>query len=108
ILGKAGYKPDIGENGSKALNLWEKHHHQLIFMDMQMPEMDGMDTTRMIRQKAGNQPVIIAMTANAMQEDREKCLEAGMDDYITKPINQKDITAVLLKWAIKINAPGRL
>jgi len=103
ILKRAGYQPDVAENGRKALELWEKHNHQVILMDMQMPEMDGIDTTITIRQKGGIQPVIIAMTANAMQGDREKCLEAGMDDYITKPVNQKNLIAMLQKWAIKIS-----
>jgi signal transduction histidine kinase/CheY-like chemotaxis protein len=106
ILKKIGYQPEIGENGLIAVDLWAKHQYQLILMDMQMPELDGLDATRMIRQMGGRQPVIIAMTANAMQGDKERCLAAGMDDYITKPINQKDIVLMIEKWALRINTLG--
>ncbi len=102
MLARIGYRPEIAKNGVKALDLWEKNRHQLILMDMQMPELDGIGATIAIRQKDGDQPVIIAMTANAMQGDKEKCLEAGMDDYITKPINQKELLATVQKWAIEI------
>ena len=71
-------------------------------MDMQMPGMDGIDTTKKIRLAGGVQPIIIAMTANAMQGDRENCLAAGMNDYITKPVNQSNITSMLEKWGPSI------
>ena len=67
-----------------------------------MPGMDGIDTTKKIRLAGGTQPIIIAMTANAMQGDRENCLAAGMNDYITKPVNQSNITSMLEKWGPSI------
>lgn len=67
-------------------------------MDVQMPEMDGLEATRMIRQNLKDQPVIIAMTANAMPEDRKMCLDAGMNDFISKPTNIDNIISTLKKW----------
>jgi CheY-like chemotaxis protein len=67
-------------------------------MDVQMPEMDGLEATRMIRRCVQPQPVIIAMTANAMQGDRDGCLQAGMDDYISKPLEMEELVAQLRKW----------
>ena len=66
-----------------------------------MPEMDGLEATRTIRLQTGPQPIIIAMTANAMQGDREMCLQAGMDDYISKPIKVEELLKLLEKWATK-------
>jgi CheY-like chemotaxis protein len=68
-------------------------------MDVQMPEMDGLEATRMIRLCLETQPVIIAMTANSMQGDREECLRAGMDDYISKPVHIEELVILLEKWA---------
>ena len=72
---------------------------ELILMDVQMPEMDGLEATRIIRQTLNTQPVIIAMTANAMQSDKDNCLSAGMDDYLTKPISLNELITMLKKWA---------
>ncbi|MEO8472705.1 MAG: response regulator [Chryseolinea sp.] len=71
-------------------------------MDVQMPKMDGLEATRMIRLKQYHQPVIISMTANAMQGDREECMKAGMDDYISKPVKLEALVSVLEKWAIHV------
>lgn len=106
MLGKMGYTLAVADNGLIAFNMWQQHHYQVILMDMQMPGMDGIDTTLKIRQSGGPQPIIIAMTANAMQGDREKCFEAGMNDYITKPVNQNDIATALEKWAQVISRDG--
>jgi CheY-like chemotaxis protein len=76
----------VANNGQEAVKKLDDAFHDVILMDVQMPEMDGLEATRFIRQKHRVQPVIIAMTANAMQGDRETCLQAGMDDYISKPI----------------------
>lgn len=101
ILGKLGYEPDVANNGHEALQMWESNKYNLILMDMQMPDIDGIEATKAIRRQAGEQPVIIAMTANAMKEDQDKCINAGMNDYIGKPINQHTLIELLKKWAKK-------
>jgi len=101
ILGKMGYHVDIVNNGVEALSILEKQSYDLIFMDIQMPEMDGFETTTQIRNNPTiNQRsnVIIAMTANAMEEDRDKCLAVGMDDYISKPVIALEIENAIKKW----------
>jgi PAS domain S-box-containing protein len=97
ILEKSGYQVDIAENGFQAiekleLNSPEQHYYDLILMDMMMPKMDGIEATKHIRQMPEpiSQTPIIAMTANAIKGDKEKCLEAGMNDYIAKPYDAKD------------------
>jgi CheY-like chemotaxis protein len=72
-------------------------------MDVQMPEMDGLEATRLIRSQSQIQPVIVAMTANAMDSDREQCINAGMDDYLSKPIQLEQMVQIIEKWAIKIS-----
>ncbi len=100
MLKKAGYKVDIAENGRIAVDIIDKNNYDIIFMDIQMPEIDGLEATRIIRQKEGinKHSTIIAMTANAMKGDREKCLDAGMNDYISKPINPQDMFGIIDKW----------
>jgi CheY-like chemotaxis protein len=94
VLSKVGYKCDLVANGKEALQALTEKDYDLVLMDCQMPEMDGFEATRQYRTQestktqAGTAPVpIIALTANAMSGDRERCLEAGMTDYLTKPIN---------------------
>ena len=101
VLAKLGYKADLALNGLEVLCAMKKKIYDLIFMDVQMPEMDGLEATRLIRLQQEQQPLIIAMTANAMQEDRTICLEAGMDDYIAKPIKLDDLVRLLEGWAVK-------
>lgn len=87
---------DIADNGRQAVEAVLSGHYDLVFMDIQMPEMDGYEATRLIRKKLGEKRLpIIAMTAHSMQGDREKCLIAGMDDYVSKPIDRKELFAVL-------------
>lgn len=101
-LQKMGYTTDIAGNGLEALKALERQEYDLIFMDVQMPEMDGVEATqKIIAQYGEKRPVIIAMTANAMEGDREKFLEAGMDDYVTKPINLRIIQNMLKKVYLK-------
>jgi CheY-like chemotaxis protein len=82
----------------------EEKHYDLILMDVQMPELDGLATTKIIRKRGGKQPVIIALTANAIKEDMEECLNIGMDDYVSKPTTIQNLIAVIKKWAINIKA----
>jgi signal transduction histidine kinase/CheY-like chemotaxis protein/ligand-binding sensor domain-containing protein len=99
ILSKMGYQPDVVTNGVQVLESINKSNYHLIFMDIQMPEMDGLEATEKVRQHTSTpQPVIVAMTANARLEDRELCMSAGMDDYLTKPIKIDEILLVLKKW----------
>ncbi|MBZ0200723.1 MAG: response regulator [Ignavibacteriaceae bacterium] len=103
MLGKIGYRADAVGNGLEAVDALEHKNYDIVFMDIQMPEMDGFEATQNIREiKSIIQPIIIAMTANAMPGDREKCINAGMDDYLSKPILLKDIKEIVLKWSLKI------
>ncbi|MDB5012668.1 MAG: response regulator, partial [Daejeonella sp.] len=99
ILNKLGYEPDLANNGREAIDKLNLKDYDLILMDILMPEMDGLEATKMIRSSSSHQPQIVAMTANAMPEDREACLNAGMDDYITKPIKFEILMEVLKKTA---------
>lgn len=98
-LGKLGYEADLAVNGREAIEMLNLKKYDLIFMDVQMPEMDGLEATELIRKYQKVQPVIIAMTANAMKEDKDKCLAAGMDDFLSKPVKLENITDTLSKWA---------
>lgn len=91
LLKKLGYQPDLAENGLEVLSMNDEKVYDLILMDVRMPEMDGLEATRRIRESSGNQPAIVAMTANAMVEDKEDCLHAGMDDFISKPFKVSDL-----------------
>jgi len=98
-LEKFGYKCDAVDNGQEALNILEQRQYSLIFMDMQMPVMDGITATKAIINKyQENAPTIVAMTANAFTEDKKRCLEAGMADFIAKPIEVDNIVRVLKKF----------
>ncbi|HTF21563.1 MAG TPA: response regulator [Chryseolinea sp.] len=103
VLTKLGYDPDIVQNGNEVLEEVSNVKYDLILMDIQMPEMDGLEATRMVRLCLTAQPIIIAMTANAMPGDREECLQAGMDDYISKPVHLEELVIMLEKWAARIN-----
>ena len=96
LLEKAGHTIIVAEDGAKAVATWETQSLDLILMDIQMPEMDGLDATREIRRKESGQGKhipIIAMTANAMEGDREACLAAGMDGYVAKPVKKDTLFA---------------
>jgi signal transduction histidine kinase/CheY-like chemotaxis protein len=98
MLNKLGYQPDLSKNGKEVMEMISHEHYDIILMDVQMPEMDGLEATRMIRTCLEVQPVIIAMTANVMLGDREECIQAGMDDYISKPIELNELLSQLEKW----------
>ncbi|BBC25062.1 PAS domain S-box protein [Pseudanabaena sp. ABRG5-3] len=113
ILQQMGYRADVVANGLEVLAALSHQTYDLIFMDMQMPEMDGLEATRQIYQnwehkKLTNRPRIIAMTANAMQGDREICLAAGMDDYLSKPIRNSELVRVLMACQPATNPPAHL
>jgi CheY-like chemotaxis protein len=102
MLEKRGYSVVVVENGKQVLEAMEREPFDLVLMDVQMPEMDGFEATMAIREKerdAGEHIPIIAMTAHAMKGDRERCLEVGMDDYLSKPIQLDDILLVVEKWS---------
>ena len=99
VMKKLGFVPDLAPNGVKALEALVNKSYDIVLMDVQMPEMDGIEATTIIRKQSTHQPVIIAVTANAMQDDKEACLAAGMNDYISKPIQLDDLVKILEKWA---------
>ncbi|AVH62231.1 multi-sensor hybrid histidine kinase [Nostoc sp. 'Peltigera membranacea cyanobiont' N6] len=104
-LQSLGYSADVANNGKEALHLLEKIPYDLILMDCQMPILDGLETTKQIHRwqesnfASGRRPVVVAMTANAMKEDKQMCLDAGMDDYLSKPVMKEKLAATLEHWA---------
>lgn len=120
MLERLGYRPDVVSNGREALKAWETGVYAAIVMDCQMPELDGYDTTKMIRERertaaahlssevprAPSHIPIIALTANAMQEARERCRVAGMDDYLLKPVKTHQLGTVLERWVSAAPVPG--
>ena len=99
MLNHLGYKADVAVNGRDVLNRLEEKSYDVILMDIQMPEMDGLEATRSIRSSlpGAMQPKIIAMTAYTLQGDREQCLAAGMDEYISKPVKMEELREALEK-----------
>ena len=111
LLQQMGYRPDLAGNGIEALGSLDRQGYDLVFMDVMMPEMNGLEATALIRERQKQDdrfptysppPIIVAMTANAMQGDREKCLAAGMDDYIAKPVRPEDVRKMLELWGGRI------
>jgi two-component system, sensor histidine kinase and response regulator len=105
IIEKFGYRATAVSNGNEAVEILSKQDFDLVFMDISMPVMGGYEATAAIRDFSSpvlnHQVPIVAMTAYAMKDDREKCLEAGMNDYIAKPINPLEIIAAIEKWGQK-------
>ena len=97
MLAQLGYQADLAANGVEVIAALNRQVYDAVLMDIQMPEMDGLEATRQIctRWQKDQRPHIIAMTANALQGDREMCLEAGMDDYVSKPIRMPDLVRAL-------------
>ncbi|MEK7787454.1 MAG: response regulator, partial [Chloroflexota bacterium] len=100
MIEKLGYRIDVAGNGQEAVEALERIPYGLVFMDCQMPEMNGLDATKAIRlrESSGRHTPIIAMTANAMQEDRDRCLHAGMDDFVSKPVSAQQLQDILQRW----------
>ena len=100
LLQKVGYSVDIVETGQQAIDAVQKKQYQLVLMDVQMPDMDGLDATQHIRALSGEvaKIPIVAMTAHAMSDDREKCLQAGMNDYLSKPLNVDEMLKMVKKY----------
>ena len=106
VLEKLGYHPDLANNGKEVIQMLNRQFYDLILMDVQMPELDGLECTRYIRANNKQQPVIIAMTANAMIEDREECLRAGMNNYLPKPLKIDALLTMLseLDFPVPVSA----
>jgi CheY-like chemotaxis protein len=101
MLQKLGHRVDVAANGLEAVSALRRIAYDLVFMDCQMPEMDGFGATRAIRAGEAGTPrhiPIVALTANAMHGDREQCMAAGMDDYIAKPVTKQTLAAALERW----------
>jgi CheY-like chemotaxis protein len=109
LLEKRGHSVKVAANGREALEAMEKERFDLVFMDVQMPEMDGLEATIAIREKeksSGLHQPVIALTAHAMKGDREKCLDAGMDGYLTKPIRPPELEEILEEYVARRAAAG--
>ena len=96
ILGRMGHNADVAGDGRQAVEKYAAKQYDLVLMDVQMPEMDGIAATRAIRSSALEQPVIIALTANAFESDRQTCLDAGMDDFLIKPISKAALISAMV------------
>jgi CheY-like chemotaxis protein len=108
FLERLGYRADAVGNGLEVLTTLQHRRYDLVLMDLQMPEMDGLEASRQIRRRfaAERQPKIIALTANAMQGDRELCFEAGMDDYISKPVKLHEIESSIRRLFARAESPA--
>lgn len=110
ILQQFGYQPEVAGHGREALEKLDRQPFDFIFMDVMMPELDGLEATRLLRKRQmiggyanyQSRIIVVAMTAHAMQGDREKCIAAGMDDYLAKPVRPKDVREMIEKWGGKI------
>ena len=107
MLKRLGYKADTVANGIEALQALERQHYDIVLMDIKMPEMDGLEATGLIRQRWPDGPKVVAITAYALEGDRERFIEAGMDDYLSKPVQKKELEAILMKYSGSGEEPDR-
>ena len=114
ILQQLGYKADTALNGREAVEAFERQPYDLVFMDVQMPEVDGFEATRRIRERQQQQQpnfkssiIIVAITASVMKGDRERCIASGMDDYLAKPIRPEDVRQIIERWATTAALPDQ-
>ncbi len=106
MLQRLGYSADLAANGLEVLEALERQSYDLVLMDVQMPEMDGLEATRRIRRRAGTeQPRVVGLTAHAMVGDRERCLAAGMDGYLKKPVQISELKTALESEAAPLAVP---
>ncbi|MCQ6956364.1 hybrid sensor histidine kinase/response regulator [Mucilaginibacter aquariorum] len=105
ILNKLGYQPDLASDGREVMDMVADTNYDLILMDVQMPHIDGLEATRLIRKLYGARPLIVAMTANALTEDKDNCIRAGMDAYLSKPLHLELLTACLAELYQKNRLP---
>jgi PAS domain S-box-containing protein len=103
VLRALGYQPDMAENGRTGIDKVSSHRYDIVLLDLHLPDLDGFEVTRHIREHLNYQPVIVAITAGASTEDRQRCLDAGMDDYVTKPFKISLLKDVVLKYARRSN-----
>ena len=108
VLGKLGCRVEVAADGEEAVRLWSAGRHDVVLMDCQMPGLDGLQATAEIRRREGNgrRTPIVALTANAMAGDRERCLAAGMDEYISKPFRADGLREVLSRLCTGLPATG--
>jgi len=105
LLGRLGLSADVAVDGREALAAFKRGRHDIILMDCMMPMMDGYEATRRLRRlEGGGRVVVVAMTANALEGDRKRCLEAGMDDYLPKPLRREALAAALAAGADRLRA----
>jgi CheY-like chemotaxis protein len=106
VMNKLGYRPDLANDGQEVMDMMSQKQYELILMDIQMPNIDGLEAARLIRKIYGFKPMILAMTANALAEDKDNCFKAGMDGYMSKPINLELLTTTLANLHSKIKSIG--
>ena len=104
MLTKAGYQLEVANNGREGVEKFTTapDKYNLIFMDINMPEMDGLEATKIIRNRGYKEIPIVAMTADVMKEDQERCLAAGMNDYVPKPIKRELVFSMVKKWVFDV------
>lgn len=107
LLSSLGCVADVASNGREALEMCDREAYDLILMDCHMPVMDGYEATRVLRQQSDRYPIVIALTAHNLAEEKQKCFDAGMDDYLTKPITRDVLAAAIAHWQEKIQTRAR-